>query len=313
MYPLHLKYDLTVSMVLYKTNIAELETAIELIIASSLKTKIFLVDNSPSDELKFITRKYNVEYMFNNHNLGYGTAHNIAIKKASSLAEYHLVMNTDVDFDPEILEKALHCMEDNPDVGLLSPKIRLFSGELQHFCRLLPSPFDLFARRFIPGFVKPLLKKRLDNYVLADNDYSTPMNIPNLPGCFMFMRLKDLDKVKGFDENMFMYVEDIDLTRRLYEISKTIYYPEIEIRHGLARGSYKFSKLVIYHINSAIYYFNKWGWFFDRDRNSINAEVNGATVYVQLHKTIKMPVLYASAFHNEINQSPVHVVGSTAL
>jgi len=307
MYPLYLKYDLTVSMVLYKTNTAELETAIELISASSLKTKIFLVDNSPTDELRLIAEKYKTEYLFNDLNLGYGTAHNIAIKKAAGWAEYHLVMNTDIDFDPEILEKALLCMNDNPDIGLLSPTIRLFSGELQHFCRLLPNPFDLFARRFIPGFIKPLLKKRLDKYVLAKNDYSKPMNIPNLPGCFMFMRLSDLEKVKGFDENMFMYVEDIDLTRRLHEISKTVYYPEIEIRHGLARGSYKFSKLVIYHINSAIYYFNKWGWFFDKNRIIINAKAKAAPVYVHLHKTIKMSVLYGTAFQNEDSQSLTHV------
>jgi GT2 family glycosyltransferase len=287
-----IKYDLTVSIVLYTTDIDELGKAISLINDSSLRTRVFLVDNSPTDDLRKITEKYDVDYYFNNNNIGYGSAHNLAVKRADKLAKYHLVMNADVDFDPYILEKAFHCMEDNPDIGLLSPMVRLRNGELQHFCRLLPNPFDLFARRFIPDSLKPLLKTRLDRYIMTDKDYSKPMNIPNLPGCFMFMRVSDFKKVNGFDEKIFLYVEDIDLTRRLHKVTKTIYYPEIEIKHGLARGSYKLSKLVVYHINSAIYYFNKWGWFFDKRREYTNMRAAGPLAYVQVRKTIKMPVLY---------------------
>jgi hypothetical protein len=86
----------------------------------------------------------------------------------------------------------------------------------------------------------------------------------------MFSRLDILREVGGFDENFFMYVEDIDLTRRMHQKSKTIYLPDIEVEHGLARGSYKLSKLMLFHINSAIYYFNKWGWLSDKQRKEIN-------------------------------------------
>jgi GT2 family glycosyltransferase len=286
------EYDLTVSIVLFETDLTELDMAITLILRSPLKTKVYLIDNSATDALRKITAKHDVEYIFNNKNIGYGSGHNVGIKKAEGLAEYHLVMNADVDFSPAILEKAFVCMEDNPDIGLISPMIRLRSGEMQQFCRLLPTPFDLFARRFIPGKVKPLFKKKLDEYVLAGMDYSKAMNIPNLPGCFMFMRMADLKKVNGFDENIFLYVEDIDLTRRLHQISKTVYYPEIEIVHGLARGSYKLSKLVLYHINSAIYYFNKWGWTIDNNRRGINKQILTQNAYVQIRKTIQLPVLH---------------------
>jgi GT2 family glycosyltransferase len=289
-----LKYDLTVSIVLFETNANDLDTVLTLISRSALKTKVFLVDNSPADKLRIIAAKHNVEYIFNNKNVGYGTAHNIAIKKAEKLADYHLVMNADVEFNPSDLKKAFVCMEDNPDIALLSPMIRLRTGEMQNFCRLLPTPFDLFARRFIPGFAKPLFKKQLDEYVLTNKDYSRPMNIPNLPGCFMFMRMADLKAVNGFDENIFLYVEDIDLSRRLNQVAKTVYYPDIEIVHGLARGSYKFSKLVLYHIRSAIYYFNKWGWFFDSSRRHINNQIVNKNSYVTIRKTIKMPIVRAA-------------------
>jgi hypothetical protein len=129
------------------------------------------------------------------------------------------------------------------------------------------------VRRFIPGFAKPLFRRFLDNYLLLNKDYSSPMNIPNLPGCFMFVRTNVLIEIGGFDEKFFLYVEDVDLTRRLHEKSITLYYPKIVIKHSLARGSYKETKLALYHIASAIHYFNKWGWFNDRERIAINNNI----------------------------------------
>jgi GT2 family glycosyltransferase len=267
------EFDLTVSFVLYNTSVNEIINIISLIKSSKLKIKIYLIDNSPKDYLRKISEFEEVVYIFNNANYGYGKGHNIAINLAKELSKYHLVLNTDVEFDPETLSKALTYMENNPDVALLSPKIRLFSGEMQYFCRMLPTPFDLFARRFVPGFLHPFLRKKLDSYILRHMDYSRPMNVPNLPGCFMFFRVSSLLKVGLFDGSFFMYVEDVDITRRLHEQFKTVYYPEIEIKHGLARGSYKFSLLTWYHINSAVYYFNKWGWFFDKKRLEINQKL----------------------------------------
>jgi GT2 family glycosyltransferase len=265
-------FDLTVSIVLYNTASVEVEHVIELIQLSKLKTKIFLVDNSPVNTLRVISEKYaDLEYVFNNANLGYGSGHNIAIERTKLLSNYHLVLNADIDFDPSVLQVALDYMERNPGVGMLSPMIKHPNGTIQYFCRTLPTPFDLFARRFLPAFIKPLFKDRLDNYMLLHRDYTKAMNIPNLSGCFMLLRQSVLTRVKGFDENFFMYLEDVDLTRRLYQISKTVYYPKIEIIHKLGQGSYHHFKLTLYHIKSAIYYFNKWGWFTDKKRTEVNA------------------------------------------
>jgi GT2 family glycosyltransferase len=263
-------FDITISIVLFHPDEEEIRNVLGLVNQSALKKKIYLVDNSATDALKIFSTTQNVEYIFNNANLGYGAGHNIAINKANGISKYHLIMNSDIEFNPIILEQAFICMETNLQIGMLSPQILLPDGELQHFCRKLPTPFDLIVRRFIPGFAKPLFKRFLDNYLLLNKDYSTQMNIPNLPGCFMFVRTEVLVEIGGFDEKFFLYIEDVDLTRRLHEKSITLYYPKIVIQHSLARGSYKVSKLVLYHIASAIYYFNKWGWFNDRERILIN-------------------------------------------
>jgi len=263
--------DLTISIVLYNTDETELANIINLLNESTLTKRIFLIDNSSNDNLKKNSAYQNTEYIFNGENIGYGAGHNIAIKQVHLKSKYHLILNADVNFDPIILKSAFEFMElNNNEVVMLSPQILWPDGKLQYFSRMLPTPFDLFSRRFIPEFLKPLFKKRMDDYILFNHDYTKSMNVPNLPGCFMFIKTDILNSIGGFDENFFMYVEDIDLTRRLYEKGKTLYYPKIVIEHGLAQGSYKISKLLIYHIKSAIYYFNKWGWFNDKTRDIVN-------------------------------------------
>lgn len=99
------------------------------------------------------------------------------------------------------------------------------------------------------------------------------MNVPYLSGCFMFLRVSVLKEVGLFDERYFMYLEDTDLSRRIHKKYKTIYYPFVHIIHEYSKGSYKNIKLLIYHIHSAIKYFNKWGWIFDKERREINTKV----------------------------------------
>ena len=67
-----------------------------------------------------------------------------------------------------------------------------------------------------------------------------------------------------------MYAEDLDLCRRIGEVSKTMYYPGVSIYHAYGKGSYKNRKLLKYHICSVVKYFNKWGWVLDRKRTQIN-------------------------------------------
>jgi len=69
-----------------------------------------------------------------------------------------------------------------------------------------------------------------------------------------------------------MYFEDVDISRRSLKNYRNIVFGDINIYHFWERGSYKNSKLLRYHIESAIYYFNKFGWVFDADRKKWNKE-----------------------------------------
>ena len=212
-----------------------------------------------------------IHYIFNNENMGYGKAHNIAIKKSMEQGlPYHIVLNPDIVIQEGALEKLTHYMNEHPEVGNIMPKIIYPNGQLQYLCKLLPSPIDLIFRRFIP--FKKWRDKINQKYELHSFRYNKKINIPNLSGCFMFLRTKALEKVGLFDENIFMYLEDIDLNRRIHRAYKTIFFPEAVVVHEYQKASYKNIKLLKAHIKSAIYYFNKYGWFFDKERRIINAQ-----------------------------------------
>jgi len=263
---------LTASIVLYKTSEFELKEVIKCLFNNSENITIYLIDNSPTDQLrKFEELDVRIKYIFNNSNIGYGAAHNIALKKAmSDGVKYHLVLNSDIEFRNDTLSQLLIYLEKNKSVGHVMPKITYPNGELQYLCKIIPTPIDLVLRRFIPS---SLYQRRRKIYQLEFTNYSRIMEVPYLSGCFMFLRVEALKEVGLFDERFFMYPEDVDLTRRINEKYKTIYYPEVAVIHNHAKDSYKSIKMLRIHIFNMIKYFNKWGWIIDRKRSSVNERI----------------------------------------
>ena len=263
-------YDIVASIVTFKNNKDILRKAIDSFLSSDLKSYLYLIDNSPTDDLRNVCTSKNVEYVFINNNLGFGAGHNLAIRKSSGQSKYHLMLNPDIFFGSQVLEKIFKYMENNLDIGLISPKICYPDGSIQHLCKLLPSPLDLFIRRTNVAALKKIFKNRLDNYELKFTKYDKVMKVPHLSGCFMFVRSDVFQKVGMFDERFFMYLEDVDLSRRIHRHYRTIYFPEVMIYHEYKKASYKEMRNFRYHICSFFKYFNKWGWFFDRERKQFN-------------------------------------------
>ena len=161
---------------------------------------------------------------------------------------------------------------EHTDVVYMLPEVVDQNGKVQHLCKLLPTPSDLIFRRFFPFL--PGAAEKNNRYVLLDSGYDHIMNPPCLSGCFMFMRVSTLEKYNlFFDERFFMYCEDFDLMRRLHRVGKTIYYPYVQITHAHERSSYHSFKMMCHHISSAVKYFNKYGWFKDKERDKMNSGV----------------------------------------
>ena len=259
---------ITASIVTFHTSHSDLSRLIDCVLSSAIEI-LYIIDNSSNDELReFVKNKSRVCYI-HSINLGYGSGHNIAIKKAlEDGADYHVVINPDIYWKGDVIAQLSSFMDEHKDCGLVMPKIVYPNGETQFLCKLLPTPFDLLLRRFSP--FKSSNESHDHHYELRWSGYDKVMEVPSLSGCFMFMRCSVLKEVGGFDQRYFMYAEDLDLCRRIGEVSKTLFYPFVEVVHEYEKGSYKNGKLLRYHVTSVIKYFNKWGWVYDSKRNSKN-------------------------------------------
>ena len=262
---------ITASIVTYKTNRNELEIVLKNATESPIK-KIFIIDNSPNDKLKeFATFSSKVEYIYGQGNIGYGAGHNIAIRKAiANDTKYHIIINPDIQFGHGTIEILTDYMDVHPEVGQIMPRIIYPDGELQYLCKLLPTPMDLFGRRFLP--FKNYIHKRNLKYEMHASGYDKLMEVPFLSGCFMFLRVQALKEVGLFSDRYWMYCEDIDLCRRISEKYKTIYFPFVTLIHAHRKESFKNKKLLWQHIKSACAYFNHYGWIFDSFRNRRNKQ-----------------------------------------
>ncbi|MCM1483820.1 MAG: glycosyltransferase family 2 protein [Muribaculaceae bacterium] len=256
------------SIVTHCTPPVQLTTAIECILRCPGVACVYVVDNSPTTALKETAEALPRVKYIHVENRGYGAGHNTAIRESLATgADYHLVMNADVRWDGDALTPLIGYMEAHPEVGLIAPRAYYPDGTLQYTCRMLPTPMDLIAKRFLP---KRFTSARMKRYLLAEADHSRAINCPYLIGCFMLLRTDALRQVGLFDERFFMYPEDIDLTRRIHGRYVTLYYPYVSIVHDHAAASRHSMKMLKIHTANMIRYFNKWGWISDIQRRLFN-------------------------------------------
>lgn len=231
---------------------------------------LVISDNSETPLSHPLFEHPRVRYIFNNSNLGFSAAHNRAIAAIGAESDFHLILNPDISFGPEVIPHLVSVMHNIQGIGVLMPRICYPDGSLQRLCKLLPTPVDLIFRRFIP--IKSIQTAINRRYELHDLPQDRLVDVPTISGCFLLVRTEILLRLGGFDERYFMYLEDVDLVRRIGDVARVVYDPRVCVTHAYAKGSYRNKKLLAYHMMSAVRYFTKWGWCFDsvrRKRNSI--------------------------------------------
>lgn len=250
--------SVSASIVLYRNPEAEIRAVVDCLLNDGVDL-VLLVDNAPegspfADLAQALAR---VTYIRSPGNVGYGAGHNQAIRRMLGQSRYHLVCNPDIVFAPGVIPRLTQVMDQRPDVGLCMPRIVDANGVTQYLCKRLPRPFDLFGRRFLP---RAWMAGRMQRYEMRDHAYDREMKPLSLSGCFMFFRTDVLARIEGFDERFFMYMEDVDISRRAAAVADNLYVPEVSVTHGHAAGSYHNWRLLRAHLISAVRYFNKWGW-----------------------------------------------------
>lgn len=187
---------ITVSIVTYKTNLEELSQCFQSL-TSSFISRIYVVDNSNQKYIADFCGQYAKVVYIGSGNRGYGAGHNQALRHVLDSGEkYHLVLNSDVYFEPSVLDFLVKYMEVHTNVAQIQPNVIYPDGRLQYTCRLLPTPLNLIFRRFLP---KGMVEKMNIRYQLKFNSHKKEMNVPYHQGSFMFFRIECFRKVGLFD------------------------------------------------------------------------------------------------------------------
>jgi GT2 family glycosyltransferase len=259
--------DLSIAIVTYN-NEKTIEKCIGSItghIGGSLSYRLYVIDNNSRDHTVDLVKSFTtgkaageaaekITLIQNPKNTGFGTANNQVLDILDS--RYHLVVNPDITIVNDCITEMAAYMDKHPDIGLLSPLIKYPDGRIQYLCKRNPTFWDLFIRLAFPHS----FTKRRHYFEMRETGYDKEFEIEYATGCFMFFRTEIYKEINGFDENFFLYLEDADITRRVNEVSKTVFYPYSHVVHEWQRGSHKSLKLALTDINSAAYYFKKWGF-----------------------------------------------------
>jgi GT2 family glycosyltransferase len=266
-----LSQKVTVSIVLYNHNVQDVRELFEDLARDATIAEWVVVNNGGSDGACAVAKSLGANCLNPGRNLGYGAAHNLALRSlANTAAPFHLILNPDIQLQSGVFVELGAVMDSMPQVGLLMPHVLYPDGSKQYLCKLLPTPLDLILRRFAVGPLRWFFGRRMARYEMRHCEYSRPMFVPVLSGCFMFTRRSVLESIGGFDERFFLYMEDTDLCRRIGEVSRLLFWPWTTVTHHHAQGSYKSLSLLRLHIQAAMEYFNKWGWWHDPVRDARN-------------------------------------------
>ncbi|PIT88289.1 MAG: hypothetical protein COU29_03415 [Candidatus Magasanikbacteria bacterium CG10_big_fil_rev_8_21_14_0_10_36_32] len=264
-------FDVCISIVNTKER-SEVEQALTTLLADSVNSKldigIVVVDNNSNEAIEELENKFpNLITIKHNRNMGFGYSHNRAIEKMP--ARYYFILNPDTEFPvgQNFLRKFVDYMDAHLKIGLAGPRIFYPDGTLQYSCYRFPTFFQPLYSRTKFGATKVGLAATHD-YLMKDFDHQTTKPVDWVMGSAMFLRRSAYEQVGGFDENFFMYAEDSDLCRRLWENGWTVYYVHnIFLSHVHVRASAKTSgvlksifknKFTRIHILSWLKYFFKW-------------------------------------------------------
>ncbi len=232
------------------------------------ETEFFVVDNASNDESVEVIKKMHphVTCIENNNNVGFSKANNIAMRKAKG--EYMLIINPDTFVSENMVEECVKFMDNHPHVGATGVCMFDASGKFApESRRAVPRPMTAFYK--LIGLCKRFpLNKTFGRYYLGYLNRNEASEIEILSGACMFMRSAALRKVGFFDEDYFMYGEDIDLSYRLLKGGYKNFYIPAEIVHYKGESTHKntFSYVNNFNMSMIIFFrkhFNFYSWIFE--------------------------------------------------
>ena len=203
---------------------------------------IVVSDNGSSDgSREFITERYGgrVQIVENGENLGFAAACNRAFVKTSS--DYAFLLNPDAELKPGALANIVIFMDDRPRCGIAGSRIYNYDGTVQESCGEFDSWVGAYLRSSAWG-EWPIFRKYANGAELRSWDYDSARRVDIAIGAALAIRRTMMEEIGIFDEQFFLYHEEVDYAKRAADAGwETWYVPQSEAIHegmGSAKGQY---------------------------------------------------------------------------
>jgi N-acetylglucosaminyl-diphospho-decaprenol L-rhamnosyltransferase len=229
--PLHMT-DVSVSVVSYCTSVLlrQCLSALEQQ-RSDVAMDVTVIDNASADgSADMVAAEFAwVRLVRNARNIGFGAAHNQALRSAD--ARYCLILNSDATPNPGALRTLVDFLDAHPRIAVAGPRLRYPNGAVQPSRRRFPSVATLFVestqvQRFWPD------NRILRRYYVADRSDAEAQEVDWLVGACLCVRTSAVQQVGLLDERFFMYSEELDWCRRFRAAGWGVaYVPSAEVRH----------------------------------------------------------------------------------
>jgi GT2 family glycosyltransferase len=223
--------------------------------------KIFIIDNNSEDSsAQKIKPADNIEIIWNKENRGFAKACNQGFKLSNS--SYILLLNPDTQLLPSTLQDCILFMDKEPAVDILGCQLLNDEGDISRSCSRFPSPKGIFfdvtgLSKIAPAIFKP-------GIIMTDWDHKESRYVDQVMGAFMFIRKTIFDKVGYFDEQFFVYYEEVDFSKRIAQIGgKSFFNSNIRSIHSGegTTSSVKAFRLSL-NLSSRLLYAKKYFDFF---------------------------------------------------
>lgn len=217
-------------------------------------SEVIVVDNSSEDfSANFVAENFpDIQLIRLPVNKGFGAGNNAGAKVAKG--EFLFLLNTDTIITSNILPHLIDLMEENPEVGIIGPKLLFPDGIFQ---------ISFSPKISIRGEIEA---KKLHSYAqsptklnLLENNFQQIKEVDIVVGAAFFIRADLFHSLGGFDEKFFMYFEESDLCQRVKNAGyKVLYTPEVSLIHIRGHSVNKIAnKMAVEYRHSQIYYYQK--------------------------------------------------------
>jgi N-acetylglucosaminyl-diphospho-decaprenol L-rhamnosyltransferase len=252
--------DLSCIIVNYK-NSEPLKDCLESIYQTvqGMDFEVIIVDNSENDPgLQPLEELYpKAQFISNSSNIGFSKANNQAAKIAQG--NFLFFLNPDTILSDQAINSMYNYYSSHTEIGALGPKVVNPNGSLQYSCRRYPTLWTgLFNRYSILSRLFPE-NRFTSQYLMLDFDHNEIRQVDWLSGCCLMVSKNIFEQSHGFDENYFLFNEDIDLCRTINQAGKqVIYFPEAKVIHQVSTSNSKTTaKVIIQRHLGMMHYFKK--------------------------------------------------------